>query len=461
MVEEYMEESWRTFEEMEKVLSHSIDLELLPRGERELVMMGLGPLKRLLHRCSLDQPSMPVIQIVGSKGKGSTSTMLEALLRAQGLKTGLYQSPHLLDRRERILVNGEWVSDQLWLEWGWALWTDSQKAWEPLSRFELETAVAYAIFQTLDVDVIIVEAGLGGVDDATSAIPAQLHILTSVELEHTDILGPTLSDIARAKAGVARAGVPFLCGTLPLEAMQVVERLAQERGVRLYEVDQLADIQHTHYHSEGVEFAFEWKPSHWKLSQPHTVSLPLYGSHHPLQSCLAILAAQICCLELLQRTFDEQALKALEVIKTPARLQHLQNNPPLLLDCAHTLDSVRVALEALRRHFEQGPSCILLALNDDKDLPGILEELAKHTESLIILPNPGVRSWEPLTLHAQVRQIKDVNVVFLQDVATGLERLKALCHPDKLGLITGSMKLAGAVLSLESYSSCEGPEPVL
>ena len=188
---------------------------------------GLERVAGLLKRLGLTRPPFVTVQVVGTNGKGSTSTMLAALAQAHGLKVGLYTSPHLVSVRERIRVNGIMASEAMLL-----------RGLEPImaaggaesTYFELLTALAIQVFADEGVDLAVLESGLGGTWDAVTAVGADLTLVTPIDLDHAHILGPTVADIARDKAGAVRPGVPVLSGPQRPEAVSELAKAAREKG---------------------------------------------------------------------------------------------------------------------------------------------------------------------------------------------------------------------------------------
>lgn len=189
---------------------------------------SLEAIRSFCHKLGNPQDSFPSIHVAGTNGKGTTCRMLASICESAGYKTGLYTSPHLTDYRERFIVNGKWISEDQLLEFFQVHEQLIEK--NPLTYFELSTAVAFWFFARTGVDIAIIETGLGGRLDATNIITPIASVITSIGLDHTDILGNTLQSIAREKAGIVKPGIPVVIGRLPEEAEAEVKVAATNKG---------------------------------------------------------------------------------------------------------------------------------------------------------------------------------------------------------------------------------------
>lgn len=431
-----------TREAMDAALEGLTDFEALRGPARKTFRMDLTEIQRLIDGLGLRSFSIPVIQIVGSKGKGSVALLCETLLRHHGLKTGLYQSPHLLCRDERILIEGRPASEASRLAVGQRLLPLLDE--ERTTRFEAETALAFGIFEYEDVDLAIVEAGVGGISDATSVIGADILICTSVELEHTALLGSTLASIARQKVAVLRTGIPLILGPLPEEAMTVVWSLARERMASVVEIGVDLAIERVTYTPEGSHFTLVWGGRGQR--EERDLFLPLWGPHQPVMAAVAIAAANRFCTLFLQEELSEASWESLQTAFLPGRLQRLRSSPCLVVDTAHTVRSVSAALEACLLHRRRWPDRVLLALNEDKDIPALLNLLQGKTKRLLLIPNPSPRSSSPERLRDLFSLGGRQDAEVFPSWEIGWQCLQAGLAPHEIALALGSFSLAGAIL---------------
>lgn len=291
------------------------------------------------------------IHIAGTNGKGSCSHTLAAILQSQGYKVGLYTSPHLVDFRERIRVNGECVPEQFVIDFT----EENRSFFEPLhpSFFELTTAMAFKYFEEQKVDYAIIEVGLGGRLDCTNIITPILSIITNISYDHTHFLGNTLAEIAGEKAGIIKAGVPVVIGEYTKETKPVFEKVAQEKGSPIF-------------------FAQEEQVS-------YEVTLELKGSYQQKNKQTIFTA-----LHILQKTMDisNQSIKdgfahVCKLTGLRGRWEKLNDKPLTICDTGHNLAGWQYlskqidAVEASAKH-------IVFGMVDDKDIEGVLHILPKN-----------------------------------------------------------------------------------
>lgn len=446
--------SWLHFEQQ---LSCFPDLETLRGPARRQHTLSTRPLHACLEELGLTEYPLPVIQLVGSKGKGSVAWMLESIFRAHGWKTGLYQSPHLQTRQERILLNGQYAPTELWAEILQTFTTSFPSLLTQMSRFEIETALALELFVRSDVDVVILEAGLGGKHDATSTISPDIIGMTSIELEHTDILGPRLEDITQHKADVIRSGIPAVIAPLPPLALNLVSQLCQKRDAPMYCVTNSSPLtNHTHdftlhnvvYSPQGCHFQLScplsWEPSLWHIESP------MLGHHVPyLCATAAAIAATLFCS--LGDSFDPHSLRSLKHLAIPGRLQQVSHTPTIFLDTAHTPDSVSTALQACQQYASQPPHAVLLGINEDKRIADILNIISPQTQHLLLVATPSHRGCSPTQLQQILLQSSPFppsqlpSIQLFDHWLDGWRTLQHLLEPQHVGLALGSFSLVGGI----------------
>src|SRR3972149_5681288 len=295
------------------------------------VKLGLENIKTLLQALRNPESSFFSILIAGTNGKGSVGAMVEIILRRHGFRTGHYSSPHLLDVCERIRVNGN-VIPRLDFESHLSLvfQTVDYLLKEGVLQntptyFETLTALSFSYFRQTKVEFAVVEVGLGGRFDATNAISQSLSVITSIDFDHEEFLGKTLSEIAAEKAGILKQNSIVVTGKLPAEAMQIVSRVAQDRKCILRSLD---DSDLSRLRLETGFPVFEYRP--WGES----FRVNLRGRHQAGNAALALLT----CDELRKMDIPihrHTAQQALNEVFWPGRLEMLPAAPPILLDCAH------------------------------------------------------------------------------------------------------------------------------
>ncbi len=408
-------------------------------------------LERIEALCDLlgdPQRSCPVIQITGTNGKGSTAIMIDALLRAMGLRTGRFSSPHLVDVTERICIDGEPVSaevfDETWRQIAPLVeMVDAKRpAGVPMTFFEIITAMAYAAFADAPVDVAIVEVGMGGTWDATSVADAEVAVVTPIDLDHTHLLGHTIAEIAREKAGIIKQGsVAVLAGQDPQAAEVLMARCAQV-GARALR--------------EGVDFALlERQPAvggqMLRIDAADgpmgDIFLPLFGAHMAHNAALAVAAVEAFRAAPLSGEILSQGLGQ---VVAPARLEPIDDDPVVVLDTAHNPHGVRAALAGLREAFTARPLIGVVAMMRDKAVGEVMELLAEELDTIVVTSMPEIaRALSAEELAHEAGEVFDAHRVrSAASVAQAVDLARGLAEqagPDALVLIIGSVYLAGSV----------------
>lgn len=416
---------------------------------------GLERVAAVLERLKLRRPPYAVVQVAGTNGKGSSSVMLDALARAHGLQTGLHTSPHFLSVRERVRVNGALLPEAYWLRCGNTL---MRHGGEELSYFEFVTCLAVLAFAEAGVELAVMESGLGGRFDATTALEADLLVLTPVALDHQAVLGSSLREIAEDKAGAIRPGRPVVSASQHPEAWEAITHAARERCAPLSEAPPPA-------HAEGL-------------------TPRLDGDHQKENACLALAAWRMLREQgLLPRAAGEAAARAVRAADAnsleaealahawlPGRMQFVPpcppgqaayspcalGWPPLLLDGAHNSHG----LAALGRSLGKAgiaPAAVIFSCLDDKDVEHMLPLLRALATGPIVVPpiagNP--RATDPAALAARIglnampaRSLREALAEASALTADRLPEVFAGKRQQNLLLICGSLYLLGEFYAL-------------
>ncbi|MBO9362235.1 MAG: bifunctional folylpolyglutamate synthase/dihydrofolate synthase [Thermoflexus sp.] len=323
----------------------------------------LEPIRCLLERLGNPHRRYAVVHIAGTKGKGSTAAMVEAILRAASYRTGLYTSPHLHTMRERIRIHGEPIPPAAVVDLFEGL--RPEIAADPaLTVFDILTAMGFLAFAQAEVEIAVVEVGLGGRLDSTNVVSPAVCLITALSMDHMEILGPTLSHIAFEKAGIIKPGVPV--GTAPQaeEAMAVLRRVAAERGAPLLTLDGWW------YGPREISPAGQGGEIRPPDGPGWMVRLPLLGRHQWENAALAALAA--LQLRAQGRSLPDAAIpEGLARVRWPGRFEVLQEEPPVVLDGAHNDASAARLAETLLEVFPGRRWGLVFGVSADKD-PGVI-----------------------------------------------------------------------------------------
>lgn len=417
------------FKELEAYLGRFTNYERFPSIRYDRETLGLERMAAYVEALGHPDRSAPAVHIAGTKGKGTTTLILEAILRAEGLKVGCYLSPHVEHLRERIRLHGRPASESAYL----AAVNDQLPLLEELrSRgpqafptfFELMTALAMCLFRREGMDWGLYEVGLGGRLDATNVLQPRWTCITSIGLEHTQQLGNTLALIAREKAGIIKPGTPLVLGPLPPEARTPILEVAAMRGAPVLPLEEDL-VTATSPDRIGVKGLGELPAG------------AVVGPALRTDLGLALTLARGVLGET-GRAPDTMALgKALRSLSLPARVERFPGSPPVILDAAHTAESVRALRVTLDEIGFPRPRTLVFSLAQGKNLSGILAELGPLAdETLWTLADPA-RSIPP----AELREAAGRGQVIESPVEALREALRR-GHPV---IVTGSFYLAGAL----------------
>ena len=401
---------------LERAEDHLLGLELF--GMR----FGLDRMRRLMTVLGSPERAFTSIHVVGTNGKSSTVRMIEELLRRHRVRTGSYTSPHLVSFAERIRIDGHEISPSAFAA---AVQRAAHAAElvertlpddEGVTQFEVLTTAAYSELAIAGVETAVVEAGLGGRFDATSVIPARVHVLTNVGLDHTRWLGPTVIDIAREKLAVVRDGGTLVVGELQPEVEAEARAVAERHGARLVQAP--AEIA-------GL-----------------AVAAP--GAYQRRNFALAATATEA----FLGRLDPSAVAAAAASVRIPGRCEVVDHDPLTIVDGAHNPAGVRAlvaSLPELRGEGAPGGLVAVVSVLEDKDAAGMLRELLPCCAAVVLTSNANPRALPPATLQSLARQVaRDDDpppMEVVTDPRAAVRRGRELAGPDGVVLATGSIYL--------------------
>ncbi|MFE3453746.1 bifunctional folylpolyglutamate synthase/dihydrofolate synthase [Nonomuraea sp. NPDC059194] len=400
----------------------------------------------LLDLLGSPQRAYPVVHIAGTNGKTSTARLTEALLRERNLRVGRFTSPHLVSMRERIVVDGEPLSEERFAEVfdeiaPYVELNDTKG--RRIQFFELLTAMAYAAFADTPVDVAVIETGMGGTWDATNVVDSDVCIITPISLDHMDRLGPDIPSIAGEKAGIIKPGATVILAQQELEAAEVLMRRAAEVGAVVAR--------------EGLEFGVlsrevamggQLLTLRGLKGVYEDVYLPLYGAHQAGNAVCALAAVEALTagddpldIELVRQAFAQAS--------SPGRLEVVRRSPTVVIDAAHNTGGMEATLDGLHEAFDFAKVIGVVSVMADKDVSGLLELLEPVLDEIVVSRNSSPRAMPAQELGELAEG------VFGEDRVHVVERLddaidRAIGIADAAGefsgtgvLITGSVVTAG------------------
>jgi len=408
-------------------------LAVLEERQETKIVLGLDRVRA--HLAALGDPhlAVPAFHVAGTNGKGSTCAILSSVLTAAGYRTGLFISPHLLDIRERITVDGRKISEAEFARlMARALRADRRKR---LTYFELLTSIAFQHFAAKRCDVMVLETGLGGRLDATNVVPAPLAaIVTSVDYDHQAYLGDTLASIARQKTGIFKAGRPAVRPDLP------VLRRAALRG------DQVV------VRSPWKTVSVDWSRGRQVLRSPsgRRFALSLLGSRQGHNAAMARAALEASGLDVSEAAWA----RGLGAVRWPGRFHAIKlGKKTLIVDGGHNPEAARALAATWRSSpLSRKPARWILGIMKDKDTRGVLSPLAPFIKEAVLVRPPSPRALDPLELSAFVRRAAPkAHVTIERDPATAIDAWRKDKKAPRVAVCTGSLYLAGAALKAVKY----------
>jgi dihydrofolate synthase/folylpolyglutamate synthase len=369
-----------------------VEREILARRPEHAIVPSLERMSVLATLLGDPERTSPVIHITGTNGKTSTARMTETLLRARGLRTGLFTSPHLSSMRERIRIDGEPLSAEDFVAAyedvaPYAAIVDAQHP-VPLSFFELLTGMAFAAFADAPVDVAVVEVGLGGTWDATNIADGAVAVITPVALDHTAYLGDTVEAIATEKAGIIKPGAVAILASQPPDAAGPLLRRAAEVGATVAREGQDFGVIDRDLAVGGQRLALRGLAGTYS-----DLLLPLFGAHQAENAACALAAVE--AFSGAGEPLDEDLVRqAFLQVTAPGRLEVVRRSPVMIVDSAHNPAGMAVSMAAVTEAFGFGSLIAVLAVSADKDVAGILAEMEPVVSTLVATRNSAPRSMD-------------------------------------------------------------------
>jgi dihydrofolate synthase / folylpolyglutamate synthase len=401
----------------------------------------LDRMRTLLKKLGNPQDHFRSVHVAGTKGKGSTCTMIAAMLQACGYKVGLYTSPHLVDIRERIQINGEMISHTDFARLVRSIEPITARSKPVPTYFDVLTAVAFKYFADQKVDIAVIETGLGGRLDSTNVIKPEVTAITSISKDHMAQLGPTLGHIATEKAGIFKHGIPAVTVIQDPDAEAALKRVAEKVGAPL-------DIT-----GKTIEFSYRFEAT--RMLGPHNrvclttpatkfehLAVPLVGEHQAINCGLALSVID----KLKTRGIainDARAMEGLSKVTIPGRMEMVSQTPRVLVDGAHNAASVDALMKAIGQHIPCDSIVVIFGCCGDKDVAGMLDRITSGADKVIFTNVNNIRTANPEELAARYVELYGK----MAQVAPTLEEALAIANravtKEDLIVITGSFYLVG------------------
>lgn len=396
------------------------------------IKMGLENILRLCRELGNPQEYFDCIHVAGTNGKGTASALIESVLRTAGYKTGLYTSPHLIDFSERIRVNGKRISEDFVLSF-----TEKMK---PLiselkaTFFEATTAMAFAYFKEMKVEIAVIETGMGGRLDATNIVNPVLTVITPISMDHTQYLGGTIEKISLEKAGILKNRIPVVVSDMEISAKKIFIREAEKKQCPVIYSEKFCAVENIRQTKTGYRFSAFVKCREYKLE------IPFAGIHQIKNATNALCAL----FNLNGYNFADNDLNfGFSNAKWPARFQILDTEPVLVIDVSHNVQGAETLVQTLKAYFPYKPPVFVLGMMKDKDYSGFLSVISS-LKGRIILAKPNVE--RAADVNDLEKAIKSKKVIKADTVALAVDKAMTIATDDEVVVVTGSFYTASEAL---------------
>jgi len=441
-----------------RYLDGLVNYERKPPSRSERGTLSLGRMKRFLAELGNPHKNFRSVHIAGTKGKGSTAAMLAQMLQANGLKTGLYSSPHIMDVRERICINSEKIPEAAMTKQIAKIARLAEAAGRDRpTYFEALTLVAFLYFSDAKVDVAVVETGLGGRLDATNVLLPEVCALTSISYDHMDQLGGSLELIAAEKAGIFKESVPVVSAPQPDGVKKTLRKVAAEIKAPLL------------FTGDDITFSYRFESSRTGGPQARIcvstptchfdhLAVPLVGKHQAINCGVAVGVLD----QLKARGFkldDEVSVSGLAKVSLEGRMEIICEKPRILVDGAHNAASIEAVMRAIGQNVPYDSMVVIFGCCTDKDIDGMLRLIQLGADKIIFTRVKSPRSADPGELASRFAELSGRMAQVAQDLLEAMEIAQKAITRDDLICITGSFFLVSEAKRLFGQASISGTPP--
>jgi dihydrofolate synthase / folylpolyglutamate synthase len=417
--------------------------EMIPRVPHIQANYDLRRVYALLERVGNPQMKAKSLHITGTNGKGSTSAMLASVLTAAGYTTGLYTSPHLHTMRERFMIDGQMITESQVADITTRLAPDIETlnqaaTYGKLTVFEILTVLGFIYFAEKQCQFQVLEVGMGGRFDATNVIQPEVCLLTSISFDHMEVLGDTLTKIATEKSGIIKPGCTVISHPQVEEVDKVIRETCLEKGVKLIRVGRDVTRKSLSHDLEHQELEVNGRLDNYKIS------IPLLGQYQ-LDNTTAAVAAIEVLMERGEKISKEALLKGLAEVEFPGRLQIVSRYPLIVVDGGHNPGAAHRLKESLSLYFKPAKSILIFGASNDKDIAGVVKELAPVFNLVIATRANNPRSAKPEVLAAEFAG-QGVETRIAEDIPKAIKMARKTAGKEDLICVTGSLFVVGEAL---------------
>ncbi len=420
-------------------MSYQDTINFLYNLQKYGIKFGLENTHRLMGLMDNPHLKFKSIHIAGTNGKGSVSAMLASVLQEAGYKVGLYTSPHLINFTERIRINGKEISedkvieltDEIRSRLSAADIADCRDREFTPTFFEFTTTIAFTCFAEENIDIAVIETGMGGRLDSTNLLKPLISVITPIDYDHKEFLGNDISAIANEKAGIIKDGGVVVSSPQNEEALKIIRDVSQNKKAELFLVGRECSVREDACFIDGCRFDYHGIKEDFK-----DIELPLAGRHQIQNAATALLA-----IEALKLKVNESAIRnGLRKTKWPGRLEIVFREPMIILDGAHNPAAARRLKEFLTEFSNDKKIILLLGILADKDITGIISELSAIADKVILTKPEYYRASDPERIKGL---IKEHSAVIINNIPDAIMHAKEIAMPDDIICITGSLFTVG------------------
>ena len=413
------------------------------RNSRVKTDWDLRRVEALLARLGNPHLKSKSVHIAGSKGKGSTAAMIASVLTKAGYRTGLYTSPHLHLFNERIRVDEKLITNDEIVELVAKIKPEveainKEAAYGRLTTFEVTTALGFMFFAQNKVDFQVIEVGLGGRLDATNVLQPEVCVITPISYEHTDLLGNTLTSIAGEKAGIIKKGTIVVSSPQVSEADAVIALACRRQSAKLIRVGKDITYQILEFDDDRQSLIVNGRLGDYKLT------IPLLGQYQ-LSNAAAALGALEVLIEKGNKIPLQSIIHGMKEVKWEGRLQVLNRHPLVVVDGAHNKDSAQKVRQALGQYFKFEKAILIIGMSSDKDLPGIVAELAPVFEKVIVTRSTHPRAMATAPIAAEFQK-HGIATRQTDDISEAMPLALSLAGEKDMICVTGSLFVAAGAI---------------
>lgn len=439
----------------------AIDYEKISKYKYDSSSFNLNRMEQLMNITGNPHHGLKTVHVAGTKGKGSTSNMIAAILMGTGLKVGLFTSPHLINLEERIKINGKDISHYALSKVTDALrpYVENERKKDLYSSstfFEILTAVALLYFKNEDVDVAVMETGLGGRLDSTNIIDPLVSVITSIGFDHTDKLGTTLVEIANEKAGIIKDNRPVVSSCQKDEVLRVINETCEKKNSNLLVVGRDIIIKNgrpsnsfkKQLNDTGNNAFGSLCDIITDKNNYNDIFIPVLGAHQLVNCACAIGAVEIALNAMENcKLKNEINVKrnSLTKVTCPGRVEIIRKEPFIIVDSAHTVESIKALKETISEYINPEKITLLFGIFQDKDVEAILNEIIPFVDDVIFTTTNNTRSAKPEDLVKMHEKLFKNRCYSTDNINEGLQIAIKITDKSNLICVTGSTYLAGAI----------------